>query len=182
MPDGLVWVFHKLLIYWDFHTQPSLGFTENGPKNRKYPVSGRQICSNCVMLSCQYGPRSLRNVSNTLLNPCHEELTQFWRQKWVQPGTSTVYLIKWPVYIFYYGKWELSDLTAVFLHLSRQPPTPSTFKTSHRASQTSLKAQDCRGSMKTLHGSFWCFRDKKCYSDVFLKTLSFWIHLAVQHC
>ncbi len=24
VPDGL--------IYWDFHSQPSLGFTENGPK------------------------------------------------------------------------------------------------------------------------------------------------------
>ncbi len=34
VPDGLVWVFHKLLIYWDFHTQPSLGFTENGQKKR----------------------------------------------------------------------------------------------------------------------------------------------------
>ncbi len=34
---GLVWVFQKLLIYWDFHAQPSLGFTENGPKKRKYP-------------------------------------------------------------------------------------------------------------------------------------------------
>ncbi len=30
VPDGLVWVFQKLLIYWDFHAQPSLGFTENG--------------------------------------------------------------------------------------------------------------------------------------------------------
>ncbi len=35
----LVWVFQKLLIYWDFHTQPSLGLTENGLKKRKYPVS-----------------------------------------------------------------------------------------------------------------------------------------------
>ncbi len=47
--DGLVWVFQKLLIYWDFHTQPSLGFTENGPKKRnidKYPVisSEQQLC------------------------------------------------------------------------------------------------------------------------------------------
>ncbi len=25
----------------------------------------------------QYGPKSLRNVSNTLLNPCHEELRHF---------------------------------------------------------------------------------------------------------
>ncbi len=39
----LVWVFQKLLIYWDFHTQPSLEFTENGLKKRKYLV----ICS-CV--------------------------------------------------------------------------------------------------------------------------------------
>ncbi len=60
-------------------------------------MCSRQICSNCVMLSCQYGPKSLRNVSNTLLNLCHEELRQFWRQKGVQPSTSKVYLIKWPV-------------------------------------------------------------------------------------
>ncbi len=50
-----------------------------------------------VMLSWQYGPKSLRNVSNTLLNLCHKELRQFWRQNRVQPGTSKVYLIKWPV-------------------------------------------------------------------------------------
>ncbi len=49
-------------------------------------MCSRQICSNFVMLSCQYGPKSLRNVSNTLLNLCHEELRQFWRQ----PGTSKV--------------------------------------------------------------------------------------------
>ncbi len=36
LPDGLVWVFQKLLIYWEFHAQPSLGFTENGPKKIKY--------------------------------------------------------------------------------------------------------------------------------------------------
>ncbi len=30
-----------------------------------------------LMLSCQYGPKYLRNVSNTLLNLCHEELGQF---------------------------------------------------------------------------------------------------------
>ncbi len=36
--DELVWVFQKLLIYWNFHTPPYLWFTENGPKKRKYPV------------------------------------------------------------------------------------------------------------------------------------------------
>ncbi len=35
------------------------------------------ICRNCVMLSCQYGPKSLRNVSNTLLNLYHKELRPF---------------------------------------------------------------------------------------------------------
>ncbi len=45
-------------------------------------------------------PKSLSNVSNTLLNLCHEELRQFWRKKGVQPGTSMVYLIKWPVSVY----------------------------------------------------------------------------------
>ncbi len=49
--DGLVWVFQKLLIYWDFHTQPSLGFTENGLKKRKYPVSGSCVDENALLMS-----------------------------------------------------------------------------------------------------------------------------------
>ncbi len=47
--DGLV--FQKLLIYWDFHIQPSLGFTENGPKKRKYPVSGSCVDENALLMS-----------------------------------------------------------------------------------------------------------------------------------
>ncbi len=42
VPDELVWVFQQLLIYWDFHTQPSLGFTENGQKQKI--SSERQLC------------------------------------------------------------------------------------------------------------------------------------------
>ncbi len=61
------------------------------------------------MISCQYGPKSLRNVSNTLLNLYHEELRQFWRQKGVQPGTSKVYLIKWPVSVYYANKTFILD-------------------------------------------------------------------------
>ncbi len=48
VPDGLVWVFQKLLIFWDFHAQPSLGFTENGPNKRKYPVSGSCVDENTL--------------------------------------------------------------------------------------------------------------------------------------
>ncbi len=41
----------RLLIYWDFHAQPSLGFTENGPKERKYPVSGSCVDKNALLMS-----------------------------------------------------------------------------------------------------------------------------------
>ncbi len=51
VPDGLVWVFKKLLIYWDIYSQPSLGFTENGPKNRKYLVSGSCVDINALLMS-----------------------------------------------------------------------------------------------------------------------------------
>ncbi len=71
--------------------------------NRRFAswMCSRQVCSNCVMPSFQYGPNSLRNVSNTLLNLCHKDKRQYWRQKWVQPGTSKVYQIKWPVSVVY---------------------------------------------------------------------------------
>ncbi len=52
----------------------------------------RQICSNCVTLSWQYGPKSLRNVSKTLLNLCHKELRQFWRQNGVHNYIKYYYL------------------------------------------------------------------------------------------
>ncbi len=35
----------------DFHAQPSLGFTENGPKNIKYPVSGSCVDENALLMS-----------------------------------------------------------------------------------------------------------------------------------
>ncbi len=55
VPDELVWIFKKLLICWDFHAQPSLGFTENGPKKRKYPVSGSCVDENALLMSEENG-------------------------------------------------------------------------------------------------------------------------------
>ncbi len=51
VPDGLDWVFQKLLIYWDFHAQPSLGFTENGPKKRNDLVSSSCEDENALLMS-----------------------------------------------------------------------------------------------------------------------------------
>ncbi len=68
----------------------------------------------------QYGPRSLRNVSNTLLNLCHEELRQFWKPKGVQPGTSKVYLIKWPVSVYHvpHGTFSKEKKTKIYMIVS----------------------------------------------------------------
>ncbi len=49
--DGLIWVFQKLLIYWDFHAQLYLAFTENDPKKSKYPVSGSCVDENALLMS-----------------------------------------------------------------------------------------------------------------------------------
>ena len=49
----------KLLIYWDFHAEPSLGFTENGLNKRKYPVSG-----NCVDKKCLVDVRGQRRMAD----------------------------------------------------------------------------------------------------------------------
>ncbi len=61
-----------------------------------------------------------RNVYNTLLNICHEELRQFWRQRGVQPGTSKVCLIKWPVsvcHIIYMGIYQYAVFLLTYLQL-----------------------------------------------------------------
>ncbi len=65
-------------------------------------------------------PKSLRNVSNTLLNLCHDELRQFWRQKGVQPGTSKVNIIKWPVSVCMYIYIYLISCKAALQRLYRK--------------------------------------------------------------
>lgn len=37
--NGLIWIFHKPLIFWDFPTQSSREFIVDGLKKRKYPMS-----------------------------------------------------------------------------------------------------------------------------------------------
>ncbi len=86
--------YHKAQIISDWFLEHDNYFTllkcppqspDLNPIEHLWDVNGRftslkcsrQICSNYMMLSCQYGPKSLRNVSNTLLNLCHEELRQF---------------------------------------------------------------------------------------------------------
>lgn len=57
--DGLVWIFQKMLIYYWFSPQPSLGLTENGQKIRKYPVSGSYLGQNALMMSKERRARLL---------------------------------------------------------------------------------------------------------------------------
>ncbi len=46
------------------------------------PTNLQQLCDAIMTI----WPKYLRNVYNTLLNLCHEEIRQFWRQKGVQQG------------------------------------------------------------------------------------------------
>ncbi len=71
LPDGLVWVYQKLLIYWDFHAQPSLGFTENGLKKRKYPVSGSCVDENALLM-----PRGQRRMGRLVRDDRKATVTQ----------------------------------------------------------------------------------------------------------
>lgn len=43
-------------------------------------VLSQQICRYCVMLSCQCGQKSLRNIYSNLLNLWNSDLRQLWRQ------------------------------------------------------------------------------------------------------
>lgn len=57
-------------------------------------MHSQQMCSNCMM---PYGPKyqkSTKTYFQHWLNVCHEEMRQFLRQKWFQPGKGKVYLIK----------------------------------------------------------------------------------------
>jgi len=43
-------VFHNLLSYWDFHSQPFLGFTKNGVKREKHPVCSSPVGDNALLM------------------------------------------------------------------------------------------------------------------------------------
>ncbi len=64
VPDGLVWVFLKLMIYWDFHTQLSLGFTENCKKKKIYIYISceRQLCGRKCLVNVRGQRRMGRMV------------------------------------------------------------------------------------------------------------------------
>ncbi len=70
-PDGLVWVFQKLLIYWDFHAQPSLGLTEIGQKKEKIS-SERQLCGR----KCLVDVRGQRRMGRLIRDDRKATVTQ----------------------------------------------------------------------------------------------------------
>ncbi len=81
VPDGLVWVLQKLLIYWDFHEQPSPGFTENGPKKRNYQVSGDCVDENALLMSEVRGEWAdwLEMIERQTVNQ-HDRITTRYKQ------------------------------------------------------------------------------------------------------
>ncbi len=79
------------------------------------PTNLQQLCDAIMSIWTKI---QKRNVYNTFLNICHEELRQFWRQRGVQPGTSKVCLIKWPVsvcHIIYIGIYQYAVFLLTYL-------------------------------------------------------------------
>lgn len=71
-------------------------------------------------------------------------------------------------------------MTAGFWHLSLQPPPrvyiiDQSSRISNEPKSQGLQRLDGRRH----HGSFWCFKYKKCYSDVFLKILTLSLSLSM---
>ncbi len=92
MPDGLVRVFQKLLIYWDFHAQPSLGFTEIGHRrmgrlvrdDRKAKVTQITTCYNQGMqntISERKTRRTLKQMGYSSRRPHRVPLLSFKNRK-----------------------------------------------------------------------------------------------------
>lgn len=48
LPDQMVWVFQNLLLSWDFHKQQSLGFRQNGVKNKKKKKESQFFSQKCI--------------------------------------------------------------------------------------------------------------------------------------
>ncbi len=81
------------------------------------PTNLQQLCDAIMSIWTKI---QKRNVYNTFLNICQEELRQFWRQRGVQPGTSKVCLIKWPVsvcHIIYMGIYQYAVFLLTYLQL-----------------------------------------------------------------
>lgn len=92
VPNGLVWVLQKQLIYWDLHLEPSAGFTENGLINRK---SGRSVGEDAMLMQEVRGGWSdwfrMTERQQSLIKPIgttkvHRRASTFWTLK--QQGYS----------------------------------------------------------------------------------------------
>ncbi len=70
VPDGLIWVFQKLLIYWDFHTQPSLVYREWSEKEKI--SSERQLCER----KCLVDVRGQRRMGRLVRDDRKKTVTQ----------------------------------------------------------------------------------------------------------
>ncbi len=111
VPDRLVWVFQKQLIYLEFHTQPSLVFTENGPKKRKYPVSGSCVDENNLLMS------EVRGEWTDWLEMIISEFGVKNKKAWIHPALSQRFrmdgngVMVWGIY-----SWHTLGLLVPIVH------------------------------------------------------------------
>ncbi len=67
-----------MVIYWDFHAQPSLGFAEKTQKKRKYTVSDSCVDKNALLMSEVRGEwadwlEMIRKATTTQITTCYNQ-------------------------------------------------------------------------------------------------------------
>ncbi len=70
------------------------------------PTNLQQLCDAIMSIWTKISEECFQHLVESM----PQKLRQFWRQKGVQPGTSKVYLIKWPVSVCVY----------IYIHILRQ--------------------------------------------------------------
>lgn len=88
VPDGRVWVFQKLLMYWDFTTKLSL---ENSPKKRIFPEKKKSnsLGENAMLMTEVRGERPNRfrqKATASQLTTYHDQRYEVW---WILTYAAT---------------------------------------------------------------------------------------------
>lgn len=78
VPEGLGWVFQKLLISRTFHTQQSQEFIQSGAKNKKHPFSSSFLSGNTRLVWANRKPTGTQGTTlyNISERRAHQILTQ----------------------------------------------------------------------------------------------------------
>ncbi len=160
VPDGLDWVFQKLLIFWDYHTQPSLGFTENALEKQKIS-SERQLCGR----KCLVDVRGQRRMGRLVRDDRKATITQI-TTRYNQDMQNTIF-------------WMHNTSNPEADGLQQQNTTPGAAPVREQETEARVTKIGQKKIGKTLHGQMsldFCCDIQMVGSEYAVKNMKAWIH------